>query len=36
METEKCKALLYALNSGTITQAAKDLGYTISGISKMI
>jgi len=36
MESEKCKALLYAVECGTITQAAAELGYTVSGISKMI
>lgn len=36
MDTEKCRALLEALETGSITAAAGRLGYTISGISKMI
>ena len=36
MDTEKCAALLYALEEGTLARAAEKLGYTPSGISRMI
>ena len=36
MDTEKCAALLCALESGSITAAAEKLGYTVSGISRMM
>jgi DNA-binding transcriptional LysR family regulator len=36
MDTEKCKALLYILDIGSLSSAAEDLGYTPSGISRMI
>ncbi|MCF0137168.1 MAG: LysR family transcriptional regulator [Oscillospiraceae bacterium] len=36
MDSEKCRAILCALEKGTITKAAEELGYTVSGISKMI
>ena len=36
METEKCRALLRAVELGSITAAAADLGYTASGISRML
>ena len=36
MDTEKCSALLRVLDRGSITAAAKDLGYTVSGISRMM
>jgi len=36
MDTEKCMALMRVLELGSITAAADDLGYTPSGISKMM
>ena len=36
MDTEKCRALLCVLESGSITAAAEKLGYTVSGISRMM
>ena len=36
MDTEKCKALLCVLESGSITAAAEKLGYTVSGVSRMM
>ena len=36
MDTEKCAALLCVLERGSITAAAEDLGYTVSGISRMM
>lgn len=36
MDTEKCKALLCILEKGSITSAAEKLGYTPSGISRML
>lgn len=36
MDTEKCSALLCVLESGSITGAAEKLGYTVSGISRMM
>lgn len=36
METEKCRALLCALDTGSIAAAAEKLGYTASGISRML
>ena len=36
MDTEKCAALLCVLESGSITAAADKLGYTVSGISRMM
>lgn len=36
METEKCAALLCAIEMGTITGAAEKLGYTTSGLSKLL
>ena len=36
MDTEKCAALLCVLESGSITAAADRLGYTVSGISRMM
>ena len=32
MDTEKCAALLCALEEGTLARAAERLGYTPSGI----
>ena len=36
MDTEKCAALLCALEEGTLARAAEKLGYTPSGISRMV
>jgi DNA-binding transcriptional LysR family regulator len=36
MDTEKCAALLRVLESGSITAAAEQLGYTVSGVSRMM
>ena len=36
METVKCKALLTAIDLGSMTAAAESLGYTQSGITRMI
>lgn len=36
MDTEKCAALLCALEEGTLARAADKLGYTPSGISRMV
>lgn len=36
MDTEKCAALLCVLENGSITAAAEQLGYTVSGISRMM
>ncbi len=36
METEKCTALLCALEHGTLAAAAEELGYTTSAISRMV
>lgn len=36
METERCAALLCAIETGTITGAAERLGYTTSGLSKLL
>ena len=36
MDTDKCAALLCVLESGSITTAAEKLGYTVSGISRMM
>ena len=36
MDTEKCRTLLRVLELGSISAAAEDLGYTPSGISKMM
>jgi DNA-binding transcriptional LysR family regulator len=36
METEKCRAVLRAVKTGSLTAAAEQLGYTISGVSRMI
>ena len=36
MDTEKCAALLCVLERGSITGAAEELGYTVSGISRMM
>ena len=36
MDTEKCAALLCVLEKGSITAAADELGYTVSGVSRMM
>lgn len=36
MDTEKCRALLVALDSGSLSAAAKQLGYTVGGVSRMM
>ena len=36
MDTDKCRALLRALELGSLSAAAEDLGYTPSGISRMM
>ena len=36
MDTEKCAALLCVLEKGSITAAAEQLGYTVSGVSRMM
>ena len=36
MDTDKCKALIRALELGSLSAAAEDLGYTPSGISRMM
>ena len=36
MDTEKCAALLCVIESGSITAAADKLGYTVSGVSRMM
>lgn len=36
MDTAKCRALLTVLKHGNLAHAAEDLGYTTSGISRMM
>ena len=36
MDTEKCKVLITAIDSGSLTDAADRLGYTVSGVSRII
>ena len=36
MDTEKCRALLCVLETGSLTAAAETLGYTPSGMSRMM
>ena len=36
MDTEKCRALLCVLETGSLSAAAEKLGYTPSGISRMM
>ncbi len=36
MDTDKCRALIRAVELGSMSAAASDLGYTASGISRMI
>ena len=36
MDTERCKALLCAIETGSLTAASEAMGYTASGISRMM
>lgn len=36
MDSEKCRCLLCALEKGNLSQAAEELGYTPSGMSRMM
>lgn len=36
MDYEKCKALIYSIDFGTLSSAAQHLGITTSGLSRMI
>lgn len=36
METERCRTLLKVIEEGSLTAAAEKLGYTVSGISRMM
>ena len=36
MDTDKCSALIRVLELGSLSAAAEDLGYTPSGISRMM
>lgn len=36
METERIKALLVTIEEGSLTAASSKLGYTASGISRMM
>ena len=36
MDTERCRALLCAVEKGSLTAAAESMGYTASGISRMM
>ena len=36
MDTERCRALLCALEEGSLTAVSEKLGYTTSGISRMM
>ena len=36
MDTEKYQALLQAVEQGSITAAARDLGYSPSGLTRML
>lgn len=36
MDTEKCKVLLRAVDTGSFTKAAEELGYTPSGVTHMM
>ena len=36
MDTEKCKVLLRAVDTGSFTAAAEELGYTPSGVTHMM
>lgn len=36
MDSEKCRVLLCAVDRGSITAAAEAMGYTVSGVSRMM
>lgn len=36
MDTERCRALLYAIEEGSLTAVSDKLDYTLSGISRMM
>ena len=36
MDLEKCKALIQVIDTKSLSKAAKKLGYTPSGLSRMI
>jgi DNA-binding transcriptional LysR family regulator len=36
MDTEKCRVLLHVIARGSLSGAAEDLGYTPSGVSRMV
>ena len=36
MDTEKSRALLKIIETGSFSQAAEELGYTPSGINRMV
>ena len=36
MDTEKCAALLCALEKGSLSAAAEEMGYTVSGMSRLV
>ncbi len=36
MDTEKCAALLCAVETGSLSAAAVRLGYTVSGMSRLV
>lgn len=36
MESEKCRVLLCAIDRGSISAAAESMGYTVSGVSRMM
>ena len=36
MDTEKCAALLCALETGSVSAAAGRRGYTVSGMSRLL
>ena len=36
MDTEKCRALLCTIETGRLSAAAEQLGYTPSGVSRMM
>ena len=36
MESKKCRALLTALEAGSLTAAAAELGYTQAGMTNMM
>ena len=36
MDTEKCYALLRSIELGSLSAAAQELGYTVSGMSRLV